>query len=383
MKKTIIILIAIIIVLAAVFSLSRQKGHDYSMKAQEEQTNKPNQDERKILYYTCGMHPSVKISPADYEKGVKDCPICHMALTPVYEKNKDMEMDSDGVWITSSELALAEVQTEQIRTITLFKEIEAVGVIAYDPELRSAQEEYLQALKTYDKVIKSQFEDAKERAKDVLGSAKIKLELLGLSNDSLKELEKRGEPDKSLILPQDNMWVYAHIYEYEASWPQKGDKVKIKSSVDPSFVFEGEIKSIEPVLKEKSRTLRLKIIAKNKDRILKPNMYVDVYLKSILGQALALPKEAVLDTGKRKIVYVDLGKGNFQLREVITGPLAQGISENEKEEFYPLIEGVKEGEFVVTKGNFLIDSQSKLGAASSAYGGTLGEDGQMPAGHQH
>jgi multidrug efflux pump subunit AcrA (membrane-fusion protein) len=353
------------------------------MKAQEEQANEVNQDERKILYYTCGMHPSIKVSPDDYEKGVKDCPICHMALTPVYEKSKDMEMDSDVISITSSELALAGVQTEQIRTITLFKEIEAVGVIAYDPELRSAQEEYLQALKTYNKVIKSQFEDAKARAKDVLDSAKIKLELLGLSSDSLKELEKQGEPDKSLILPQDNMWVYAHIYEYEASWPQKCDKVKIKSSVDPSFVFEGEIKSIEPILKEKSRTLRLKIIAKNKDRILKPNMYVDVYLKSILGQALALPKEAVLDTGKRKIVYVDLGKGNFQLREVIVGPLAQGLVKDKKEEFYPLIEGVNEGDLVVTKGNFLIDSQSKLGAASSAYGGALGEEGQMPAGHQH
>jgi len=344
---------------------------------------KTEMSEQKILYYTCGMHPSVNVSPADYAKGIKDCPICHMALTPVYEKAKDTDIGPQTISISPQELSLIGVQTSQVKLLPLFKEIEAAGMVAYDPQLRSAQEEYLQALKTYKQVSNSKFEDARARAKDILGSAKTKLALLGLNDDLIKELEKQNKPDESLILPQDKMWVYAHIYEYESSWPQKGAQVKVKSSAEPSLVFEGEIKSIEPVLKEKTRTLRLKILVENKDMILKPNMYVDVYLTSVLGQALALPKEAVLDTGKRKIVYVDLGKGNFQLREVIVGPLAQGLAKDKKEEFYPLIEGVNEGDLVVTKGNFLIDSQSKLGAASSAYGGALGEEGQMPAGHQH
>ena len=100
-------------------------------------------------------------------------------------------------------------------------------------------------------------------------------------------------------------------------------------------------------------------------------MYVDVYLKMELGEALALPKDAVLDTGKRKVIYVDLGKGDFQLREVSIGPLAQGFIEDRRLDFYPLIEGAKAGELVVSKGNFLIDSQSQLGAAAAAYGGAL------------
>ena len=183
------------------------------------------------------------------------------------------------------------------------------------------------------------------------------------------------------------MWVYAHLYEYELSWPQVGAKVEMISEVDPSVIIEGEIKNIEPIVQKRTRTVKLQILADNKSNILKPNMYVDVRFNMELGKALALPKEAILDTGKRKIIYVDLGQGDFQLREVVVGPLVQGIVKGEKVYFYPLVEGAEAGERVVSKGNFLIDSQSQLGAASSAFGGTLGdEEGTATpkaATHQH
>jgi hypothetical protein len=340
----------------------------------------PEGDE--IRYYTCGMHPSVKVSPQEYEKGTKDCPICYMALVPVCEKGKASKAGAEVISIDAGELALVGIETEEIRVRSLLKEIEAVGVVAYDPGLRTAQEEYLQALNTYKKVSQSQFADAKVRAKELVEASEIKLKLLGFDSDLIKELKKSGQADQSLILPDDFMWVYAHIYEHEASWPKKGDKVKITSQVDPSLIFAGEVKSIEPIVQENTRTIRLKIIVENKNYLLKPNMYVDVYLKSLMREVLSLPKEALLDTGKRKVVYVDLGRGEFALREVKVGPLAQGIIDGQKIDFYPLAQGLNEGEKVVAKGNFLIDSQSRLGAASSAYGGALGQEEKGSTGHQ-
>ncbi len=341
-------------------------------------------DEAKILYYTCGMHPSVRVSPQEYETGTKSCPICNMFLTPVYEKSTDTGSMENLVTINVKQAALAGIETEEIKILPLFKEIETVGIVAYDPELRTAQEEYLQALETYKKISKSDFADAKKRARDISEAAKTKLKVLGLDDDSIKGLEKKGKADKSLILPDENMWVYAHLYEHELSWPAVGIKVYMTSEADPSVAIEGEIKSIEPIVQEATRTLRLKILADNRQDILKPNMYVEVSLKIDLGAALALPREALLDTGKRKLIYVDLGKGNFQMREIVAGPLVQADIKGKRRDFYPLIEGALVGEAVVSKGNFLIDSQSQLGTAASAYGGALGEEeAPSPMGHQH
>lgn len=376
MKKIILIVVFIIIVAAVSFHWEKK-----SKPPQEH--FKSSQKKSQILYYTCGMHPSVNVSPQSYNKGNNSCPICHMDLVPVYKDGAGASDDAANVIsISPKALALAGIETSKVRVLPLFKEIRTVGVIAYDPGLRTAQEEYIQALRTYKKVSQSQFEDAKRRAKDILDASKTKLRLLGESEELIKELEASAKPDDSLILPADFMWVYADVYEHEMFWPQVGDSVEIISLADTSITFEGKIKAKDPVLNEKTRTLRLKIKVANKGRILKPNMYVDVYLKSELGSVLSLPKEAILDTGKRKIIYVEQGEGKFMLKEVTVGPLAQGIIKGAKKYFYPLIEGAQEGDYVVSKGNFLIDSQAQLGAASSIYGGALGEKETAPA-HQH
>ena len=383
MKKVIVIVLIVGIGLA-VFMLRGKNDngidHKEMVKDKAEATN-----ESEILYYTCGMHPSVKVTVQEYGKGSKSCPICNMFLTPVYKKTKKADESKDIVSIDLRGLSLAGIETYKLKIIPLAKEIETVGIVAYDPALRIAEEEYLQALKAYNNISKSNFKGAKSRAREITEAAKVKLEVLGLNEKLIKDLEKKGVADKSLILPSETMWVYAHIYEHELSWPSVGDKAKMVSESNPEVIISGEIKSIEPIIQEQTRTLRLKILADNSDFILKPNMYVDVNFNIELGEALALPREAVLDTGKRKVIYVDLGKGDFQLREVVLGPLVQGSVGGSKIDFYPLIEGAKIGEEVVSKGNFLIDSQSQLGAASSVYGGALGDEGtnSMPAGHQH
>ena len=384
MKKVTFIILIIVIGLALFMRGDREAAKS---PVKNEGGQAPVAEAPEILYYTCGMHPSVKVKPDEYDRGIKNCPICNMFLVPVYEKIKGATIDANIVSIDSKGVSLAGIETYELKIIPLSKQIETVGIVAYDPALRTAQEEYLQALNTYQKILKSDFQDAKDRAKDILEASKIKLRVLGLNQESIKELKKRGSADNSLILPEETMWVYAHLYEYELSWPQVGAKVEMISEVDPSVIIEGEIKNIEPIVQKRTRTVKLQILADNKSNILKPNMYVDVRFNMELGKALALPKEAILDTGKRKIIYVDLGQGDFQLREVVVGPLVQGIVKGEKVYFYPLVEGAEAGERVVSKGNFLIDSQSQLGAASSAFGGTLeAEEGTATpkaATHQH
>jgi hypothetical protein len=339
--------------------------------------------QREVLYYTCGMHPSVRVSPEEYQKGKTKDPICGMDLVPVY---KEEAAGKDVLKLSSREIFLTGIETFKIKQVELFKEIRTVGVVAYDPALRTAEEEYIQALNTYEKISQSGFEDAVERSEEILEASRLKLKVLGLTEGWIEELNMNKKPHDSLILPEEYMWVYADIYEYEAAWPKMGDRVEITSLVEPSIVFKGEIVSVEPIVKEKTRSLKLKILVENKEGILKPNMYVDVFLKSDLGKVLSVPKDAVLDTGKRKIAFVDLGEGRYQLREVRVGPLAQGVVDGRKLDFYPLVGGMKENEAVVLKGNYLLDSQSQLGQAGAVYGGALeveGQEAKPPAGHVH
>lgn len=383
MKKIIVYsFIVTFIIISVIFipKLIKRTSLEQRTSALESQETK---SEATILYYTCGMHPQTRVSVEEYNKGKTKDPICGMDLIPVY---KTEEVGENVIKLSGREISLAGIETFKAEVLPLFKEIRTVGVVAYDPGLRVAEEEYIQALNTYEKISQSGFKDARERAREILEAAKLKLELLGLTPDWIQELESNRVPHKSLILPQQYMWIYADIYEYEAIWPRIGDKAEIVSEVDPSVVLEGEVKSIEPVIEEKTRVLRLKMVVENINNILKPNMYVDVFLKSDLGEVLSIPKEAVLDTGKRKIAYVDLGEGRYQLREVKVGPFAQGVLRTKKVGFYPILEGIEEGEEVVLKGNYLLDSQSQLGAAGAVYGGALEvEEGKTkaPGGHRH
>jgi multidrug efflux pump subunit AcrA (membrane-fusion protein) len=149
---------------------------------------------------------------------------------------------------------------------------------------------------------------------------------------------------------------------------------------------------VNPVLDPKTRSVRFRAEVDNPELKLLPEMYVDVVIHSMYmptpaseHEVLAVPKDAVLDTGIRKIVWVDKGNNEFEGREVILGPEATSEVEAQEAKFYPVLKGLNEGELVVIKANFLIDSQSQLtGVVASAYSGALDtEQEQAPAAHQH
>jgi len=181
-------------------------------------------------------------------------------------------------------------------------------------------------------------------------------------------------------------------YEYELSWVKIGQSLKAISVSFPAEEFKGEVISIDPVLNPMTRSVRIRAKIENPELKLKPQMYVDVFIEAYLtdenGQhklILALPKDAVLDTGMRKIVYLDLGSGSYQGREVEIGPEATVYVDTQKQKFYPVMSGLKENDLVVTKANFLIDSQSQIsGVGAAGYGGALGTSEETkPPIHQH
>lgn len=352
---------------------------DSPKQTEKEQTNTSN-SAGKILYWTCSMHPEVK---SDKEG---NCPICGMNLIPVRKGDKKGDENSY-LQLEEREIALAGVKTTLAERKSLYKEVETIGVVAYDPTLVTAQEEYINALELLENI--SREEDISyRRAKKVLEKSEYKLRLLGMSNSEIESLGKEREAQTSFIIPENQSWIYADVYESDIVWVKKGQKVTVVSTAYPDLELEGRVKSIKPLLDMKTRATQVKIRLSRSDKRLLPGMYVDVKIKSDYvppaeskNEVVAVPKNAVINTGKRKIVWVYLGEGNFEPREVKVGPLAVGDNERGQEKsYYPILRGVEEKEMVVTNGNFLIDSESQItGIAAIGYGGAVGveEKGQM------
>lgn len=201
-----------------------------------------------------------------------------------------------------------------------------------------------------------------------------------MNKEQIKELEETKRVQKNLILPEEKMWIYGDVYEYELNWVKEGAYVKAVALGLVGEEFYGKIVSINPVVDSQTRSLRFRALVDNPGQKLKPEMYVDIEIMSQYAdsegneEVLSIPKSSLLDTGRRRIVWVDKGNGDFEGRRVEVGPEAIDHFDNPKK-YYPVLKGVEEGEAVVTKANFLIDSQSQItGVASSAYGGALGEE---------
>lgn len=341
-----------------------------------EQTPQSENKNKEIIYWTCSMHPEVK---AD-ENG--KCPICSMALTPVYEKT-----GSDGsLYLSEDEILLAGVRLASANKNELFKEIQTIGQVAYDPDLVIAQEEYINAINMMTSLDEAD-EITAERAKNIVERSKYKLKLLGMSDSEIKNLKIAKHVDKSLIMPEENTWIYAELYESDIPWVKKGQSVTVLSTAYPDKGFEGRIISVNPTVDDITRSVQVRIILSNTKLLLKPGMYVDVIIKSRYylsddkenKRIITVPKAAVLDTGNSKLVWIYTGNGNFEPRQVITGPAGIVQIGNSFIQSYPILEGIKENEVIVTNGNFLIDSEYQItGSAALGYSGAIGIEASTP-----
>jgi Cu(I)/Ag(I) efflux system membrane fusion protein len=302
------------------------------------------------------------------QKGEKiKCPVCQAHI----DTNKDEVPSSvpDGytaVLLSPQKQQFIGIQIGTVQKRSAHKTIRAAGKIAYDPDLYQAQAEYIQALNSLRSAQDNNNQQNLKWAQDLLESTKIKLTAMGLSEEMIDALQRQDKPDKSLLyaVADGDAWVYANIYEYEIPYVRIGQSLIVEIPSASGRRIDGYVRAIDKTVDPATRTVRIRASIKN-DGLLKPDLYVNVFIEVDLGEALVVPLEAVFLTGKANIVFIDKGQGMFEPRHVVLGP--------ETNDFYVIEEGLKEGERVVTNGNFMIDSESRL---KSALGG-------MSGGHKH
>jgi len=151
------------------------------------------------------------------------------------------------------------------------------------------------------------------------------------------------------------VWVLADIYEYEIPLVKLGQEATVTLSYFPGQTFTGKVTYVYPVLESKTRTVKVRFELPNPEWHIKPGMFANVDLQIPRGKRLVIPGTAVLDSGTEQIVFIDRGNGMFEPRKVKVGVRTR--------ETYEILEGITSGEMVVTRGNFLVDSESNLKAA--------------------
>ena len=304
--------------------------------------------ERKLLYYRNPMNPqAISSVPMKDSMG--------MEYVPVYEETASTTAyGGPTVTISPERQQMIGVKTEPVKMMDLTKVMRVSGKIAYDPELAVTQEEFIQALNAQDNIKDSPLQDVIDRARRLTEATRNKLRLLGMNDDQISVLEKTRKTETNLYLPGkgENVWAYINVYEYEIGFIKIGDSVDIEVVAYPGEKFSGKVVSISPVLDPNTRTNQVRVEVPNPESKLKPEMFVNAVIKESLGSKLAVPETAVLDTGLRKIVYLSEENNVLESREVTLG--------KKVENYYEVISGLKEGDVVVTSGNFLVDSESRL-----------------------
>lgn len=251
----------------------------------------------------------------------------------------------------------------------------------YSPELVTAQRDLLLAIDGAHELVGSPSAEARERSAALVEASRRRLLRLGLTEDQVDEgveggglhetlpilspsdgfvLEKmavqgmRVEPGMRLFQIADlsTVWVLADVYEGDAAFAQLGLEAVFRLAYEPERSWRGRVDYVYPTLDRASRSIRVRFVFPNTGLELRPEMYGDLVIRRTTSAALAIPAEAVLDLGTRQVVFVDLGEGRLQAREVALGPATGG--------WYPVRAGLSLGDLVVVSGNFLIDAESKV-----------------------
>ena len=360
-----------------------------------------------IDHYTCSMHPSVKQATPG------KCPICGMDLVPVTKEQQEQGV----VTIDAVRRQLIGVRTAPVTSGPMRSSFHALGQVAYDeaaltdvslkvrgwitklsvnqtgqrvtrgqtlftlysPELYNAQQDFLLATRS------ASASDAGSRIEGLGGAARQRLRLLGVSDAQIDAIGKSGTPAESLafaspasgfvieksvvegasvepgmrlyrIAALDKVWVEAEVYEADLAGVRVGQPAQVALDYMPGQAYDGRVGYVYPIIDPKTRTARVRVVLANKDLELRPGMYANVALSKELGTRVRVPAVAIVYTGPRRIVFVDLGDGRFRPQEVKVGALADGM--------YEVLEGLEVGDVVATSGVFLIAAEARISTAA-------------------
>lgn len=257
----------------------------------------------------------------------------------------------------------------------------------FSPELLAAQQEFLLARDVGTRFTTSSLPEVRRGGEDLVGAARRRLEIFALPPGFVDSIAENGEARRNVpvvapasgylvskmvfsgqqVMPGQEMfrlvdlstiWVEASLYEIDAARVALGDEARLSLAYDPATARTGRVSYVYPEIDMATRTLRVRFDVVNPKLDWKPGMFVDVELSGRPREALVVPDEAVLDTGERKLVFVETALGRFEPREVSVGERRSGEAE--------ILSGLAAGERVATRANFLLDSESRLRAALSA-----------------
>ncbi|HSQ04125.1 MAG TPA: efflux RND transporter periplasmic adaptor subunit, partial [Burkholderiales bacterium] len=260
----------------------------------------------------------------------------------------------------------------------------------YSPDLITAQQEYLIALRGV-KSVQGASSDAQSNMQQLVAGALERLRNWDISDQEVTRLEKEGTVRRNITLRSpvsgvvvekpalkgmrfmpgemlyqisdlSSVWLLAEVFEQDLALVQSGQAANITVNAYPGKVFKGKVAFIYPTVTPETRTAKVRVVMPNPGALLKPAMYASVELVSGAGakKVLAVPDSAILDSGTRQTVLVQRGEGLFEPRPIKVGRSADGYVE--------ILDGIKEGEQIVTSANFLIDSESNLKAALGTFG---------------
>jgi Cu(I)/Ag(I) efflux system membrane fusion protein len=371
--------------------------------------------------WQCPMHPSI------VQDHPGDCPICGMKLVkvegtgggddaPAPEGLSGVTIDAarqqliglkvahaevgnvGGAWRTSGRVAVDETRVHHVNVkFSGFMEHVHADFIGrpvkkgeplfsiYSPELISAQQEYLLALETRRRLRASGGMAADGDA--LVAAARRKLELWDVPRQEIERLERTGEPTRTVsfyspatgvvtkkdvvpgmrvnagdmpfeIVDLSRVWVLADAYETDLRHVKVGMAATLTLKAFPNRTFTGRVAFIDPLLDPRTRTAKVRIEFPNPTGDLRPEMFGEVVLQGKSREGVRIPADAVIHSGTRSVVFVALGSGKFQPREV---ELGEGNAE-----WVEVVSGIEKGEGVVTRANFLIDSESRLRASLAA-----------------
>jgi Cu(I)/Ag(I) efflux system membrane fusion protein len=373
---------------------------------------------RKVLFYQSPMHPWIKS-----DKPGK-CTICGMDLTPVYEGQKGIESGAGIVALGSNSIQVMNVQTIPAARQPLTRSFRFAGTIddddsrhrilsayvkgridelfvnyvgaevtegqplatIYSPMLLAAEREYAGLARTT---------GTNEDARRLLGMARSRLTQYGLNEKQITALaEKKAEDTHTEIISPmtgtvvarkvyvgqyvtdgetlfeiadfSKMWLLFDAYEQDLAWLKVGQEVEVTTPSVPNKVFKAAITFIDPNLNMMTRSTKVRVEIPNpvvetggvRRRELSHRLYAEARVKVESAPALVVPRPAILmaESGKA-LLYVDKGGGAYEQRTVKLGRAADGVWE--------VLEGLKEGDAVVTQGNLLIDAQAQLNASAN------------------
>ena len=259
----------------------------------------------------------------------------------------------------------------------------------YSPELVSAQEELVTALRLRDRV-PEEAPEARRNAEEMVAAARRRLAWWDVTEAQIERLEQTGEVTRTLtfvspvhgvvlekpvlegqrvspgqllyrLADLSEVWVLGEVFEQDLQFVREGSQAHIEVSAYPGKHLMGAVTFVYPTVDPQSRTNHVRVTLRNPEGRLKPGMFATIFFDVPMGEVLAVPMEAVVVTGERNLVFVHDASGMLQPRQVVLGPRGG--------EWVQILSGLEPGEEIVASANFLVDAESRLAGGAGGMPG--------------